>query len=74
MYGLPACYWLIDEGEEKDSKRKKNGERKANNEKMESINHPVCSFLFGLTLEVKTLMTLSGTLQHDPVTFEPCVC
>lgn len=74
MYGLPACYWLIDEGEEKDSKRKKNGERKANNEKMESINHPVCSFLFGLTLEVKTLMTLSGTSQHDPVTFEPCVC
>lgn len=23
MYGLPACYWLIDEGEEKDSKGKK---------------------------------------------------
>lgn len=42
MYGLPACYWLIDEGEEKDpvlqQKKKKNGERKANNEKIESIN------------------------------------
>lgn len=25
--------------------------------KMESINHPVCLFLLGLTLEVKTLMT-----------------
>lgn len=58
MYGLPACYWLIDEGEEKDSNRKKmERERQTMKKKMESINHPVCSFLFSLTLEVKTLMT-----------------
>lgn len=79
MYGLPACYWLIDEGEEKDSKGKKNGERKANNEKkMESINHlprvVVYSFLLELTLQRKPLMTLSGTSQHDLVTFVLCIC
>lgn len=65
---------LLMKGRRRTPKEKKNGERKANNEKMESINHPVCSFLLGLTLEVKTLMTLSGSSQHDLVTFEPCVC
>lgn len=63
---------LLMKGRRRTPEGKKNGERKANNEKMESINHPLCSFLLALTLEVKTLMTLSGTPQRDPVTFELC--
>lgn len=52
MYGLPACYWLIDEGEEKESKRKKNGERKANNEKKNGV-HKSSSVLVLVGLDIR---------------------
>lgn len=59
MYGLPACYWLIDEGEEKDSKGKKNGERKANNEKNgvhKSFSQSCFVFVFvGVDIAAKAL-------------------
>lgn len=81
MYGLPACYWLIDEGEEKDSvlqqKKKKNGARKANNEEIRVHKSSfLCFCVLGLLSFVrvntvgKDLMTLSGEpSQHDLVTF-----
>lgn len=81
MYGLPVCYWLIDEGEEKDSvlqkKKGKNGKRKANNEKNRvHKSFFLCFCALGLLsfLSVdalgRDLMTLSGeSSQHDLVTF-----
>lgn len=48
----PAFYWLIDEGEEKDSvfqKKKKKRQRKANSEKKtESINLVASAFVYSL--------------------------
>lgn len=81
MYGLPACYWLIDEGEEKDSvllqKKKKKMERQANNEKIRVHKSSflcfcVLAILSFLSVDAvgKDLMTLSGeSSQHDLVTF-----
>lgn len=79
MYGLPACYWLLDQGEEKESEHwlKKNRERKANNEIKKSINLLRCALcalglLSSLSVDAKgrDLMTPSGEpSQHDPVTF-----
>lgn len=64
MYGLPVCYWLIDEGEEKDSvlqQKKKNGEKKANNDKIESINLLSCAFVYLAYSPLSVLTLLGGT-------------
>lgn len=45
MYGLPACYWLIDEGEEKDSEEEMERERQTI-KKIESINLLSCAFVY----------------------------
>lgn len=71
MYGLPACYWLIDEGEEKDSvllqKKIKKMERQANNEKIRVHKSSFLCFCVLALLSFrsvdaigKDLMTLSG--------------
>lgn len=77
MYGLPAFYWLIDEGEEKDLvlQQTQNGERQANNRKKRQSINLVCFCCTWLTLLIvddvgRDPMTLRREVpQHGLVTF-----
>lgn len=77
MYGLPACYWLIDEGEWKDSllqQKKKRREKGKKNRVYKSslLFFCVLGLLSFLSVDTvgRDLMTLSGEpSQHDLVTF-----
>lgn len=59
MYGLPACYWLIDEGEEKDSKGKKMERERQTMKKNgvhKSFSQSCCVFVFvGVDIAAKAL-------------------